>query len=60
MKHDKKNAAPNGWSPVKVKRDQINFTLLTQIGKTVINESCSVEFIEEALEFYRKSTDNKR
>jgi len=62
MKHDKKNATPHaspagrqGWSPVKVKRDQINFTLLSQIGKPLINESCSVEFIKGALEFYRKS-----
>ena len=61
MKHDKKNVTPHasprqvgGWSLVRVKRDQINFTLLSQIGKPVINENCGVELIEEALKFYRK------
>ena len=63
MKHDKKNATPHasprqvgGWSPDRVKRDQINFTLLSQIGKPVINENCGVDFIVEALEYYRKQS----
>ncbi|MCW3805070.1 3-dehydroquinate synthase [Plebeiibacterium marinum] len=42
MTHDKKNEA-----------NQINFTLLEDIGKIKINQTCSKELIFEALNFYK-------
>jgi len=44
MKQDKKN---NG--------SEINFTLLSSIGKAEINNSCSEELIEEAIHYYNSS-----
>jgi len=41
MKQDKKN-----------KNSEINFTLLSSIGKAEINNSCSEELIEEAIHFF--------
>ena len=41
MKQDKKN-----------KDSEINFTLLSSIGKAEINNSCSEELIEESIRFY--------
>lgn len=41
MTHDKKNEA-----------GKINFTLLSEVGKIEINQDCSRELIEDALQFY--------
>ena len=43
MMHDKKNEA-----------GQINFTLLSELGKIEINQNCEKELIVEALEYFRK------
>ena len=43
MRKDKKN-----------ERDEINFTLLTTPGTCLINQTCSVELIEESLDYYNR------
>ena len=45
MRHDKKNASA----------DQINFTLLSEIGEVRINQTASKEEIYEALDFYSET-----
>ncbi|MBI3501223.1 MAG: 3-dehydroquinate synthase [Bacteroidetes bacterium] len=50
MKQDKKNMALH---PDVIGIDsEINFTLLSSIGKAEINNSCSEELIEEAIKFF--------
>lgn len=44
MQHDKKNTSGN-----------INFTLLEDIGKPVINQTATTEEIKEALDFFRET-----
>jgi len=44
MRKDKKNV-----------KDEINFTLLTTPGTCLINQTCSVELIEESLDYYNNS-----
>ncbi|MGB3948708.1 MAG: 3-dehydroquinate synthase, partial [Bacteroidia bacterium] len=45
MQHDKKNR--NG---------QINFSLLSTIGKCEINQTASVELIKEGLSYYKSTS----
>ena len=45
MRHDKKNASA----------DEINFTLLSDIGEVKINQTASKEEIFEALDFYSET-----
>jgi len=53
MKQDKKNMALH---PDAIGKDsEINFTLLSSIGKAEINNSCSEELIEESIGFYNSS-----
>lgn len=43
MLHDKKN-----------EKEQINFTLLTNIGEYEVNQTCTKEMVFEALDYYRE------
>jgi 3-dehydroquinate synthase len=43
MQHDKKNVA-----------GKINFTLLSDVGNILINQTATQKEIEEALDFYRE------
>lgn len=46
IKHDKKNTDSN-----------LNFTLLSKIGKAEINQTCSIELIKSSLKFYREEVN---